>query len=227
MGKINLLKKIAGYRGVKKRAGFTLIEVIVAMGIFFIVLIAFLSSYYSYYRNVQLERYKTIGENLAQLQLEDIQNLPVSILRIMVGENSSDGIGYYPFVPDPVNPDDKRYELDNYIDKEGGEDGKSIFDSGIIPATFRIYSLTTVGGLASENIPGIGVEGPSGGPYTLALYNETIFPKYDKKIVIQDLTTTESSDSKKIFKISVTVYWDNDEKHVTVEGLKNDVGYAQ
>jgi len=42
MGKINLLKKIAGYRGVKKRAGFTLIEVVVAMAILLIIVVSVL-----------------------------------------------------------------------------------------------------------------------------------------------------------------------------------------
>jgi len=215
---------------IKKRAGFTLIEVMVALGIFFIVLIAFLGSYYSYYRNVQFERYKTIGENLAQLQLEDIQNLPVSILRIIVGENSSDGLGYYPYSPDPDDPTDERYKSDNYIDKEGDP---TIFNSYKIPATFRIYSLSDVDGLTNLSIPGVGIEGPgSDGTFILALYNEEIFPHYMKKVEIRDLTPPPNvtSDSQKIFHIQVTVYWSlklNDvPKHVTVEGLKNDIGYA-
>jgi prepilin-type N-terminal cleavage/methylation domain-containing protein len=210
MRKINLLKKIAGYRGVKKRAGFTLIEVIVAMGIFFIVLIAFLVSYYSYYRNVQYERYKTIGENLAQLQLEDIQNLSVSVLRIIVGENSADGYGYY---------------TDNYIDKNSI---LYIFNSGdppdLIDGTFRIYSLTDDSDLDTDPIPGVRSISDGSGGYTLELYN--LYPKYKKRIIIEDLTpiTPIEDFDKKIFKITVTVYWgDNYDKSVTVEGLKSDI----
>jgi prepilin-type N-terminal cleavage/methylation domain-containing protein len=209
---------------IKKRAGFTLIEVVVAMGIFFIVLIAFLGSYYSYYRNVQLGRYKTIGENLAQLQLEDIQNLSTSVLTTIVGENSADELGYYPYSPvDRSNPNDISYS-DNYQDINSSTD-TPIFDSGPIPATFRIYNLTNVDGLTNGSIPGVGIEGPDlYGKYTLTLYNEEIFPHYMKKIVITDLTKDVSDSSKKIFNIEVTVYWtiNGSTKHVTVEGLKND-----
>ena len=225
MGKINLLKKIAGYRGVKKRAGFTLIEVIVAMGIFFIVLIAFLGSYYSYYRNVQYERYKTIGENLAQLQLEDIQNLPVSVLETIVGEGTSDGLGGYPYGwQDPTQsiPD---YMRNNYNDRDGSA---SAFNSWKIDGTFRIYRLSNVGGLNVDPIPGVEIaeeSGTSPTQYTLSLYSNIIFPNYMKKIYIKDLTEDISESSKKIFKIEVTVYWtiNGSENHVTVEGLKSDI----
>jgi len=211
---------------IKKRAGFTLIEVIVAMGIFFIVLIAFLSSYYSYYRNVQLERYKIIGENLAQLQLEDIQNLSVSVLDIIVGEKSTDGLGYYPYQPGDADND---YTLDNYIDIDKNPvDGKYIFDSGKIDSTFRIYRLNSVLDLQTSPVPGINViYNQSLDKYTLELYN--MYPRYKKQVVIRDLTPNEiDDDTKKIFKITVTVFWgDNYDKSVTVEGLKNDISIAQ
>gem|GEM_PF-4240532 len=57
----------------KEKKGFALIEVIVALSIFMVVTIALISSYYSYYSFVKDLRYKSTGQNLAQLQLEDIQ----------------------------------------------------------------------------------------------------------------------------------------------------------
>ena len=107
---------------IKKRAGFTLIEVVVAMAILMVVILALVSSYYSYYRNVQLERYKTIGENLMQLQLEDIQNLPVSIVdSLIIGgadlpnypskPSNEPGVGsvyYFDYSSDPA-PDPSLY----------------------------------------------------------------------------------------------------------------------
>ena len=206
---------------IKKRAGFTLIEVIVAMGIFMIVVLALLSSYYSYYRNVQNERYKTIGENLAQLQLEDLQNLSVSVLDIIVGEKSTDGLGYYPYQPgDTYN----NYELDNYIDKDSRP---NVFDSGMVDSTFRIYRLDSVLDLQTNPVPGIYViYNESLSKYTLELYN--MFPKYKKQIKIEDLTPNAADDPKKIFKITVTVFWGNNyDKSVMVEGLKNDISIAQ
>jgi type II secretory pathway pseudopilin PulG len=215
---------------IKKRAGFTLIEVIVALGIFMIVVLALLSSYYSYYRNVQNERYKTIGENLAQLQLEDIQNLPVSLLSIIVGENSDDGKGYYLY-PYEENPSDpiNNWTIDNYIDIYGttkdSDKGEYIFDSGEIDSTFRIYRLDDVSDLDSANVPGIVVESTDQDvPYNIVLYHN-IYPGYTKQIVIEDLTSGVSEYGKKIFKISVTVFWKENgvTKQITVEGFKNDI----
>ncbi len=58
----------------KTRRGFTLIEVIVALGIFVIVLLILLSSFSFYYKYVREQRFQAIGENLAQLLLEDARN---------------------------------------------------------------------------------------------------------------------------------------------------------
>src|SRR5450830_1286919 len=88
--------------GIVRRHGFTLIEVVVAMSILVIVVLALVSSYYGYYGNVQAERYKTVGENLAQLQLEDLQGTSVGVLQQIVGEGESGGYGYYP--NPPTNP---------------------------------------------------------------------------------------------------------------------------
>jgi prepilin-type N-terminal cleavage/methylation domain-containing protein len=216
---------------IKKRAGFTLIEVIVAMGIFFIVLIAFLGSYYSYYRNVQYTRYKTIGENLAQLQLEDIQNLSASVLKIIVGETDEAGPGlgiYLPNYPKDTNP------------------VPAIYDSGdgishpFIDSSFSIDNLSNICGTESPDPPptlllpnsivvtSVPVLGEGGFPtgdytYTLALYKET-FPSYTKEIYIEDKTPTIEITSKKIFEIHVTVSWNinGSQKSVTITGEKND-----
>ena len=211
---------------IKKRAGFTLIEVIVAMSIFFIVLIAFLSSYYSYYRNVQYTRYKTIGENLAQLQLEDIQNLSASVLKIIVGETDEAGLGlgiYLPNYPKDMNS------------------GSAIYNSGDIDSSFSIDNLSNICGTESPNpppttlllpnsivvtsVPVLDGDGfPTGDyTYTLALYKET-FPSYTKEIYIEDKTPTIEITSKKIFEIHVTVSWNinGSQKSVTITGEKND-----
>jgi len=57
------------------KKGFSLIEVIIALAILMIVVLGLISSYYSYYRNVTDLRIQTIGQNLAQLQLEDLRNI--------------------------------------------------------------------------------------------------------------------------------------------------------
>jgi prepilin-type N-terminal cleavage/methylation domain-containing protein len=68
----------------KKRAGFTLIEVIVAMAILMVVILALVSSYYSYYNSVKQMTYRAIGQNLAEVMLEETRSLQVTILDSLV-----------------------------------------------------------------------------------------------------------------------------------------------
>src|SRR5450830_920139 len=71
-------------RGMGRRLGFTLIEVVVAMAILLIVVLALVSSYSFYYgRTVQL-RAATIGQNLAQLNMEDVRSKSKSVLAELV-----------------------------------------------------------------------------------------------------------------------------------------------
>jgi len=71
------------------KKGFSLIEVIIALAILMIVVLGLISSYYSYYRNMVDLRIKTTGQNLAQLQLEDIQNLSVSVIDYLINTGNS------------------------------------------------------------------------------------------------------------------------------------------
>mgnify|MGYP003588876179 CR=1 FL=1 len=56
----------------------------VALSILMVVVLALISSYYSYYGNVKQTMYKNVGQNLAELLLEDTRNLSVSILDSLV-----------------------------------------------------------------------------------------------------------------------------------------------
>jgi prepilin-type N-terminal cleavage/methylation domain-containing protein len=82
----------------RKRKGFTLIEVIVALGIFLILILALVGSYYSYYNSVKQMAYKAIGQNIAELQLEDVRYLPVGILYSLCGGGDT-----------PPQPGDRQY----------------------------------------------------------------------------------------------------------------------
>ena len=73
---------------IKKRAGFTLIEVVVALGILMIVVLALVSSYYSYYNSVKQMTYTAIGQNLAEVLLEDVRSSQVGILDRLVKYDS-------------------------------------------------------------------------------------------------------------------------------------------
>jgi len=78
----------------KKRKAFTLIEVMVALAILMIVIFALLGNFYSYYSSVKQTMYKNVGQNLAELLLEDTRNLGVSILDSLV-EGGSIQLKYY------------------------------------------------------------------------------------------------------------------------------------
>src|SRR5450830_1987817 len=107
-------------RSIGHRSGFTLIEVVVATAILLIVVLALVSSYSFYYgRTVQL-RAATIGQNLAQLDLEDIRSYSKSELY-----NLCQGQGIAP----------------NYGDEQSGDPGygnASVYDVGNVVGTFYI-----------------------------------------------------------------------------------------
>jgi type II secretory pathway pseudopilin PulG len=210
---------------IKKRAGFTLIEVIVALGIFMIVVLALLSSYYSYYRAVKDLRYKSIGQNLAQLQLEDLKNLPIEAIKSLV-----DGKSFLPNYPEDKNTVDPS--------------NPSVYDSGKLSGEFVMASLGNVCGtdatvsspdnLLLDYLPSsieitkysIYDEGP---PviytyfYKLTLHKE-VYPHYQKLIKITDLAPSNNDIAKKIYEIEVTVFWgpEDNEKSIT---LKTEKGY--
>ncbi|MEA3313900.1 MAG: type II secretion system protein [Caldisericota bacterium] len=186
------------------KKGFSLIEVIIALAILMIVTFGLLTSYYSYYRNVADLRIQTTGQNLAQLQLEDIQNLASTVLVILV-----QGGEYLP-----------NYPLDTASDI-------AIYDSGqLADASFTIESLVSVP--ANLLLPSsIEVQGPDAyGEYTLILLKE-VFPHYKKQIVITD-RTPDLDTTKKIFEVKVTIFWDigGVEKSITITGEKNDARFS-
>ncbi len=214
------------------KKGFSLIEVIIALAILMIVVLGLLTSYYSYYRNMVDLRIQTTGQNLAQLQLEDIQNLPVSVLNIIVGETDEFGPGlgiYLPNYPEDTDSDETIY------DSGDGTPGRLLMNG-----SFKIEHLTDICGETTGDLPdlllptSVGIEQILDPPdtgvfidYTLTLHKE-VFPNYKKRIVITD-NTLGLTDAQKIFTIEVTVYWGKDadgdgipDKHITVTGEKND-----
>jgi len=223
MKKVRKMRKFNYFYGKieVKRKGFTLIEVIVALAILAIAVLALEASYFSYYRNVTDLRIKTIGQNLGQLQVEDIQNLSVSVLDSLVGGGSWPSSIVYttPNYPVDTDPD------------------PSVYDSGKIDGAFRIEHLVNICGTEdSATLPSLllpnsievkpvletdPVTGDTYYDYTLILHKE-VFPKYKKQIVITD-KTPDLDDAHKIFGIEVTVYWNvgGTEKHITVTGEKS------
>jgi prepilin-type N-terminal cleavage/methylation domain-containing protein len=145
---------------IKKRAGFTLIEVIVAMAILMVVILALVSSYYSYYNSVKQMTYRAIGQNLAEVMLEETRSLQVTILDSLVkgGQYPSEPSWkkYDHYTDDPLIyeestdfasdiPEGIPYPIDKNPDS-------TVYDSGEYPtyeidSSLRLEGIETVFGL--------------------------------------------------------------------------------
>lgn len=206
----------------RNKKGFTIIEVLIAFSIFIIFVLGLLGSYYSYYNTVKDLRYRNIGQNLAQLILEDIQNLSIDVIDSLVKG------GQFP---------DLTYEEPNYpLDTN---DSEFIYDSGKIDGSFRIEHILNICGVEnSETLPelllpvSIEIEpqlqlddltGEFYWDYTIIL-NKEIYPRYYKRVYIEDKTPTILETKNKIYEIRITIYWEllnGVEKSLTIKGEKS------
>jgi len=213
----------------KTRRGFTLIEVIAALGIFMIVILALVASYYSYYNSVKQMAYKAIGQNLAEVMLEDARSLQVDLLDSLVagGKYPTDAMwetyvhstsqaGCYEasMTPDADIVDAIHYPLDTNSDP-------AIYDSGVIDSAYRLEKIETVFGVTDSgvinpdllaNMPNNIIITPvydsvvSSYNYTILLNKET-FPYYKRQVVITDLTPNITQSGGKLYKIEITISW--------------------
>ncbi len=206
----------------RNKKGFTIIEVLISFSIFIVIVLALLGSYYSYYNTVKDLRYRNIGQNLAQLILEDIQSLSIDVISSLVKGGQFPVLTYEePNYPLDTNPDD------------------TIYDSGKIDGSFRIEHILNICGIEnSENLPelllpvSIEIEpllqideltGGSYYDYTIIL-NKEIYPRYYKKIYIEDKTPSIPDTKNKIYEINVTIFWEllnGAEKSLTIKGEKS------
>jgi len=147
----------------QKRRGFTLIEIIVALGIFVVIIVALLSNYVFYYKYTREIRYRTIGENLAQLQLEDLRNIPfTSFEKILNNDNLISGEDRY----------NSNYNCPNYPPAE-------IFvDRDTKNKEYYFYKRDKLAPIGYENIPydwsadPINLQEPLIGDLDVQVYNE-------------------------------------------------------
>jgi len=172
------------------------------MAILLIVVLALISSYSFYYgRTVQL-RAATIGQNLAQLDLEDIRSKSKSELYQLVQGKS---IG------------DVNYRVEQVGDPGWGE--SNVYDVGNVDGTFYIPKITAVLGHPpsewndiSSSIqlpPGVidlAPTSPLHADYTMVLM-KSVFPGYERHIVITEVGSTTSKPDDNTFRIDVTVLW--------------------
>src|SRR5450830_612236 len=188
-------------RGMGRRLGFTLIEVVVAMAILLIVVLALVSSYSFYYgRTVQL-RAATIGQNLAQLDLEDIRSYSKTELYNLCG-----GGAIYP-----------NYRAETASDPGGPS--SNVYDVGKVVGTFYIPNITKVLGhqptgpsdtpssiVLPSGVIDLAPAGPSYVDYTMVLM-ESVFPGYQRRVVITEPMPVDPTPENNTFRIDITVYW--------------------
>ncbi|MEF3244980.1 MAG: prepilin-type N-terminal cleavage/methylation domain-containing protein [Caldisericaceae bacterium] len=214
-----------GFTNKKGLKGFTLVEVIVALTVFFVAVIYLLGGYYSYYGSVKQLNYKAIGQSLAQFELEDLRNFSMPVLDSLVKG------GYY--------PTGLTYSAPNY--PHDTNTNPAIYDSGKVDTSYRIEHITKILNVEnSESLPELIlpnsieiqpvlqtdlVTGYTYYDYTIILHKE-VFPHYYRRVVIVDKTPGISSLSNKIYEITVTIYWSVNgvEKNVTVTTLKSAKG---
>jgi len=234
----------------KTRRGFTLIEVIVALAITIIIVLALLGIYYSYYSYVKQLTYRSIGQNLAQYLLEEVRGLSVTTIKDhLVGKPG----GFYPTSWEKYKDEneDGCYEVSGSWG-DGIEEAipyppnvsndSNLYDSGEVPSSVRFERIESVFGvLDNHEIP---EELLMGLPETVVitpvlhideetneesfdytvLLNREIFPSYTRKVVIEDLTPNIEQDERKLYRIKVTVSWyvkGVKAGSVTVEGEKS------
>jgi len=134
-----------------RRLGFTLVEVVVAAAILIILLIGLSGVFARGVNGFKQAQLLTLAQNLAEFQVEDIKNIPTSVLNQIV-ENIYVDVNY----PFPVSgaPDDAL---------------PWIYDSGKVQTDFYVDAVETIDGVDSNGDPKTYVAPESVPPYAVLL----------------------------------------------------------
>lgn len=224
--------RLAGCAGRSARRGFTLIEVVVATAILLISVLTLMVSYYGYYGRIQSLRISTIGDNLAQLQMEDVLSKSKAELQALCqGEDILDPnycntpLTYPPSWADQQPPvvfdHDPSPNVYDTGDSATPQPDRVHDETLPVEGTFYVRHVASIDGhvpTRSTDIPGglalpagiVSVEvKPKGHGYEYnVILHKNVFPGYRKRIRIED--TTRSADVQvvyHVFLIEVTVYW--------------------
>lgn len=192
----------AAYSRTRGRSGFTLLEVLVALAVFMIVVLALISSYFGYNSQMRALRIATIGQNLAQLEMENLRSMSTSVLASLAKGESMD-VNY-------VNTTDPDFPI-----RWDQDPSDTCYDSGQIDGTFYIPNvasidlhkpsdMTDIPALTLPfNVVTVSVaDNGTWKDYTVILHKE-VFPGYKKHIKVTDITGGRGQ----LFQLDVTVYW--------------------
>lgn len=199
---------------VRNRRGFTLLEVMVAFAVFMIAVLALISSYFGYNSRMRDLRIATIGQNLAQLEMENLRSMSKSVLATLVKGESTD-VNYVNLSNADFPPRSDTASSKTVYDS--GEDPSNV-GVGLLDGTFYIPNVATINGsgpTSMSDIPTLSlplgvvtvsvagdVSDPTTWDYTVTLH-KAVFPGYKKRIEVTDI----SGGNGQLFRLDVTVYW--------------------
>lgn len=198
----------------RDRAGFTLVEVVVATAILLISVLTLMVAYYGYYGRIQQLRISTIGDNLAQLQIEDVlSKSKAQLQQLCKGEDILD-----PNYTKPVDLPRANQQPPMVFDHDPDE---NVYDTGQsgdevpgetlpVEGAFYIRHVSNIDGeppaAASTDTPSgldlptdiVSVEAvPKEGEVGVYEYNvilhKNVFPGYRKRVRIVDTTPSMTS----------------------------------
>jgi len=190
--------------------GFTLIEVTVAMGIFLMVTLALVMSYYGYGTRTQALRVATVGQNLAQLEMESLRSMDDSVLASLAKGNPIGDVNY-------INPSADA-AINGFPERQDTNPSSTVYDSGEIIGTYYIADVKSINGSTPASVSSVSALGlvlPPGvvtvsvdsttspADYTVVLHKE-VFPGYTKRVVVTDISSLHDGS---LFRIEVTVFW--------------------
>jgi hypothetical protein len=179
----------------------------VASAILLIVVLALVASYSAFYGRIAAVRIATVGQNLAQLQLEDLRGMGKAQLAALVNGGS-------------VPPN---YAEETSTDGGSGYNVSTVYDAGIYDGTYYLSRIAEINGHSPSGAgdippltlpPGVidvSVVPQSDGAtswydYTVILHRQ-VFPGYRRRVRIVDRAPSVSESGNKEFTIEVTVYW--------------------
>jgi len=195
------------FSGLGWKRGFTLIEVTVASAILLIVVLALVASYSAFYGRIAAVRIATVGQNLAQLQLEDLRGMGKAQLATLVDGGSA--------LPN--------YRAETATDGGSGYNVSTVYDAGTCDGTYYLPHIAQINGQSPSSLTDVPVlvlpvgvvdvsvaeqsdATTSWYDYTVILHRQ-VFPGYRRRVKVVDLTSSVSESGAKEFSIEVTVYW--------------------
>jgi type II secretory pathway pseudopilin PulG len=193
---------------------------VIAFAVFVIAVLALLTGYFGYSARMRSLRIATIGQNLAQLEMENLRSMSKDVLSALVRGDSTD-VNYVNTTDHAFDP--LRWDRDlSDIAYDSGVDGDGI---GLIDGTFYIANVATVSGHAPATMtdyPAVTLptdvvdvrpatntrpDGSTWLDYTVTLH-KSVFPGYKKRIKVTDLTVdAQGKGLALLVRLEVTVYW--------------------